>query len=110
MTEVAYAPPPPGMLSEQIDLPEHGMALGLLHLAGAGLRVCVWDGGQMRHMSPARASRWSAELAEGPFGASFAPVSAALETLSNRAVAIELVARVRRNAPLLSEMQVEGNA
>lgn len=89
---MTYTPPPAGQLSEQIDLPDHEMSLGLIHMEGAGIRVCTWDGQVLRHMSPARARRWSVELLEGPFGSAFAPVAQALQRLTDKAE--EIAARV----------------
>lgn len=103
-----FALPPEGMLSEQIALPDCHLALGLLHIDGAGLRVCTWDGERLRHMSKAAALRFASELANGAFAEAWRPVIAALEDLAEKIDAIE--ARIAANKPTLANMPVEGNA
>lgn len=104
-----FTPPPAGMLSEQIDLPDHEMSLGLMHMEGAGLRVCVWDGETMRHMAHMKARRWAMELEDGPFGAAFKPVAEALRNLSERAESI-LASVAAQRVQAFADMPVEGRA
>jgi hypothetical protein len=102
---------PDNMLSEQVILPEHRMALGLIHMNGGGLRVCIWDGAKLRHMAPARARRWAAELEED-HDEVFAPVIEALRSLCDRVGEIEATVATNRAAVAagLAEMPVEGRA
>lgn len=96
MTDPTFTRPPEGMLSEQIDLPDHNLSLGLLHIDGAGIRVCAWDGSAMRHMAPAAARRWAADLDTGPFASAFTPVVDALTNLCERVEEISAMAAARR--------------
>lgn len=101
--------PPTGMLSEQIDLPDHNLSLGLLHIDGAGIRVCAWDGERLRHMAPAAARRYAADLDTGAYAAAFAPVVDALTSLCERVEEISAMATARR-AEKFADMPVEGHA
>jgi hypothetical protein len=112
MTDDAFSMPPEGKLSEQIALPDHRMALGLLHIEGAGVRVVVWDGELYRHMAQAAARRWARELSEGPFASAYAPVADGLNTLADRVDEINATVTANREAIAagLGEMEVEGRA
>lgn len=105
----AFTPPPPGQLSEQIDLPDHMLSLGIIHMDGAGLRVCVWDGHTMRHMAAARARRWAHELVDGEFGAAFQPVADGLRKLCDKVEEIEARVVIMADGRLRA-MPVEGHA
>ena len=63
-----------GLFSEPVVLHDHELVLGLMHLAGAGLRVCTWDGKNTRHMSPAAARRFAKQLADCDDAPMFRPV------------------------------------
>lgn len=94
-----------GMFSEPVDLSDYRLVLGLQHRPGAGLRVCAWDGENVRHMSPAAARR----LAKSLDGEALKPVADALEALADRVGEIEASVAAARLNPL-SEMAAEGNA
>lgn len=104
-----FTPPPPGMLSEQIDLPDHQMSLGLMHIDGAGIRIMTWDGERMRHQSVAAARRFASDLAEGPYSAVYQPVIDAVEKLLERVDEISAKAAARRSEKF-ADMPVEGHA
>lgn len=93
----AFALPPENMLSEQITLPDHHMALGLQHLDGAGLRVVIWDGEKLRHMSRAAAHRFARALDTDENAAEYKPVIEALDLLASRIEAIEAEIMARKS-------------
>lgn len=101
--------PPQGMLSEKIDLPDHRLSLGLLHIDGAGIRICAWDGEVMRHMALAAARRWASDLAEGAYATAYKPVVDAVDRLNDRVDEINAMAAARR-AQKFDDMPVEGHA
>lgn len=111
MTE--FTAPPPGMLSEQIDLPSHEMTLGLMH-PEEGLRICVWDGLRLRHLTHDAAVKWAQELEAEKDAAMFAPVSRALRTLAAKVNGLETSTMFRRAARTamqkFADMPVEGRA
>lgn len=112
MADPAFTLPPDGMLSEQIALPDHRLALGLLHIDGAGVRVCAWDGERMRHMAPAAARRWASDLENCGHELELRPVIDGLRKLVERTE--EIAAMIAGNqaavAAGLVEMPVEGRA
>lgn len=98
-----------GKFSEPVVLAEHRLVLGLMHMDGAGMRVCTWDGEVTRHMGAAAARRLAKVLAEGEEAEPLRPVSDALDRLAERidAIAARLVAE---RAQKFAQMPVEGNA
>lgn len=104
-----FTPPPEGILSEQIDLPDHQMSLGLMHIDGAGIRIMTWDGERMRHQSVAAARRFASDLSEGPCSAVYQPVIDAVEKLLERVDEINAMAAARRSEKF-ADMPVEGHA
>jgi hypothetical protein len=83
-----FRAPPAGLLAQQITLPDHRLALGIVAIKGAGVRVAKWDGEHLGHMSPAKARRFAREMAAGPYGAELRPVIEALDLLADKADAI----------------------
>jgi hypothetical protein len=117
MTE--FIPPPPGMLTGQIDLPDHKMSLGLMHREGEGIRVFIWDGDTWRHLTCDSAVGYADYLDGEAYAAMLKPVSDALRSLAARAGEIEATAMFTRAAQCvggpvsiqeLMGMQVEGRA
>ena len=95
-----------GKFSEPVILTDHRLVLGLIHLDGAGIRVCAWDGEHTRHMSQAAALR----LAKGLEGeAGLEPVVEALERLAARVSLIQMRVTAER-AQKFADMPVEGHA
>lgn len=76
--------PPPGMLSEQVDLVGYGLVLGLVHPEGAPLMVAVWDGQGLRRLLPEQATQWADELISAGQAVPLAPVIEALRKLVKR--------------------------
>lgn len=104
-----FTPPPVNMLSERIDLPDHRLSLGLMHIDGAGVRLVAWDGAILRHMAPAAARRWASDLASGAYAEAYAPVIKAVDRLNDKAE--EIAARVAaQRAEKFADMPVEGHA
>lgn len=77
--------PPPGMLSEQIDLQPFGLVLGLIHPEGSPLLVCAWNGEGLKRMVPDEASTWADELVASGHAVPLAPVIGAIRKLVRRA-------------------------
>lgn len=90
-----FTPPPAGMLSEQIDLPDHEMTLGLIH-GGEGLRIVVWDGHLFRHLTEDAAIKYAQEIESWGHAMLLAPASDALRTLAAKVNEIETAAMFRR--------------
>lgn len=82
--DVTFTAPPVGMLSEQIDLPDHQLTLGLMHPEGQALRIVAWDGERWRHLSEGAAIKWARELEADRYAASFAQVSDGLRALASK--------------------------
>lgn len=97
-----------GLFSEPVVLDSHGLALGLMHRQGAGLRVCTFDGAHVRHMSQAAARRFARQLAESDSAAELKPVTEALDRLADRID--EITAHVAAERAKLAAMPVEGCA
>lgn len=96
----AFAPPPAGMLSEQIDLDAYELTLGLIHPDDSPLMVAVWDGERLRRLMPEHASAWADELIAAGQAVPLAPVIEGVRKL------------VRRVGEIItaSIMQTAGNA
>jgi hypothetical protein len=99
----AFVPPPPGMLSEQVDLDAYGLTLGLVHPEGYPLMVAVWDGQGLRKLLPEQASLWADELVKAGEAVTLAPVIEALRRLVKRIG--EIV-----SASIMRQMGVAGTA
>lgn len=80
----AFAMPPAGMLSEQVDLEAYELVLGLVHPEGSPLMVAVWDGKGLRRLLPEQASQWADELVASGHAVTLAPVIQALRALVKR--------------------------
>lgn len=92
----AFTPPPPGMLSEQIDCPDHRLSLGLMHREGEGIRIFTWDGNLWRHLTTEAAIKY-AQFLEGEACAEILkPVADALRTLADRVNEIETATMFER--------------
>jgi hypothetical protein len=76
--------PPPGMLSEQVDLEPYGLALGLIHPDDCPLMIAVWDGRGLRRLLPEQASQWADELVAAGQAVALAPVIEAIRKLARR--------------------------
>lgn len=76
--------PPAGMLSEQIDLQDLGLVLGLVHPEGSPLMIAAWDGQRMRRLLPEQASQWADELVAEGHALSLAPVIESIRKLVRR--------------------------
>lgn len=99
----AFVKPPPGMLSEQVDLDDFRLVLGLIHPEGSPLMVAAWDGQNLRRLLPEQASRWADELAADANAEALAPAIEAIR------------AKVRRvgdivSAAIMREHECEGRA
>jgi hypothetical protein len=105
----AFTPLPDGKFSESVVYPEHGVQLGLMHMDGAGLRVCTFDGQYIRHMSPAGARRLANDLEGSGFVGALEPVIAALRDLCGKVDELEAMMAANRAQPL-ADMSVEGHA
>lgn len=103
-----FAMPPPGMLSEQIDLVDYELVLGLIHPEGSPMLVMIWDGKRFRRLLPDQVERYAAELEAGGHAAEYAPVIAAMRKLVRRVGEIVSAAIMRRSE--LATMDVEGHA
>lgn len=92
--------PPPGMLSEQVDLEAYGLSLGLIHPDDCPLLVAVWNGEGLTRLLPEQASQWADELVSAGQAAPLAPVIEAIR------------AKVKRVGEIVtaSIMQTAGNA
>jgi len=80
----AFVMPPPGMLSEQTDLVEYELVLGLLHPDDMPLMIAVWDGQRMRRLLPEQASSWADGLVEAGQAEALAPVIDAIRAKVRR--------------------------
>jgi hypothetical protein len=98
-----FTMPPPGMLSEQVDLEAYGLVLGLVHPDDGPLMVAVWDGERLRRLLPEQASTWADELVAAGQAVPLAPVIEAIRTLVKRVG--EIV-----TASIMRQMEVEGQA
>lgn len=74
-----------GTLIEPVDYPDFETAIGLVFVQGAGLRIGMMSGGEIRQMSPARARRLAGELEDTP---GLAPL---LRTLREKADELDLL-------------------
>lgn len=93
----AFPLPPAGMMSEQIDLPDYRLSLGLIHPEGSPILIVAWDGERFRRMLPDMAQQWLDEIVLTP---GLAPVIEAIRKLVKRAGDIAVA----------SLMVTEGNA
>lgn len=93
----AFPMPPAGMLSEQINLIDYGLILGLIHPEGSPILIVAWDGERMRRLLPDQAAKWADEIALTP---GLGPVLTAIRGLVKRAGDIAVA----------SLMRTEGNA
>jgi hypothetical protein len=93
----AFVMPPAGMLSEQVNLTDYGLVLGLIHPEGSPILICAWDGRAMTRLLPDAAARWADEIALTP---GLKPVIDAIRGLVKRAGDIAVA----------SLMRTEGNA
>lgn len=116
MDELTHFPlPPENMLSEQIVLADHRLALGLIHREGEPEpRIVVWDGDTYRHLTPAVA-RSTADFYDAQAEAKqLAPVSDAMRTLARRVEEIATAAMFRRAGKRVmadfATARVEGHA
>jgi hypothetical protein len=111
------------MLSEQINLPDHRLVLGLMHREGDGIRIFTWDGQHWRHLTVEAARAYADYLDANPYAEALKPVSDALRTLADRVSEIGTNAMMRRvsanamrkfGGPYMGEpletMPVEGHA
>jgi hypothetical protein len=103
-----FAMPPSGMLSEQIDLVEFNLVLGLIHPEGSPLLIVAWDGERFRRMLPEQASQLADDLIDAGYGEAMTPAIEAIRSLVRRVGEIVTAAIMRRES--LAEMKVEGNA
>lgn len=94
--ETPFTLPPAGMLSEQIDLPDHRLSLGLMHRDGEGVRVFTWDGERLRHLTADAAQAYADFIDENPHAAVLKPVSDALRVLAGKINDLESAAMFRR--------------
>lgn len=92
-----FAMPPAGMLSEQVDLIDFGLVLGLIHPEGSPILIAAWDGQRFRRLLPEQAAKWADEITLTP---GLGPVITALRALVKRAGDIAVA----------SLMVTEGNA
>lgn len=90
-----FAMPPPGMMSEQVDLPEYHIVLGLLHPEDSPLLVCVWNGKELKKLLPEDAAHMANDLALTP---GLAPAVAAIRAMVKRAGDIALRSMTKVNA------------
>lgn len=93
----AFVLPPAGMLSEQTNLIDYGLVLGIVHPEGSPILIAVWDGKQMRRLLLEQATLWADEIALTP---GLGPVVTALRGLVKRA----------SDMVLAGLMRTEGNA
>lgn len=77
----AFAMPPEGMLSQQVDLSAYGLTLGLIHPEGAPLMVAAWNGEGLRRLLPEQATQWADELVAAGQAVALAPVIEAVRAL-----------------------------
>lgn len=80
-----FTMPPPGMLSEQIDLEPYGLVLGLIHPEGSPMLVAVWTGQGFKRLMLDQASAWADELIAAGQAVPLAPVIEAIRKLVRRA-------------------------
>lgn len=88
----AFLLPPAGMLSEQVDLPDYELAMGLVHPEGSPILIAVWDGKRMRRLLPDQAAKWADEIALTP---GLGPVIEAIRALVKRAGDIVVASMMR---------------
>lgn len=93
----AFPMPPQGMMSEQVNLIDFGLVLGLVHPEGSPILIVVWDGERFRRLLPDQANTWATEIALTP---GLGPVLEAIRKLVKRAGDIAVA----------SLMRTEGNA
>jgi len=80
----AFVQPPSGMLSEQVDLIDYRLVMGLTHPEGSPILITVWDGERFRRFLPDQASRWADDLEATPQADELKPVIDALRMLVRR--------------------------
>ena len=107
--------PPENMLSEQVSLPQHRLALGLMHPEGeAHPIVFVWDGELLRRVSHEAALNWANDIETGPYAEALKPVADGLRGLVGKAEVAATNALFKRAGRAVYgkfiEMPVEGNA
>jgi hypothetical protein len=68
------------------DMPDFGITVGVVEMAGAGPRVAVVSDGQMRHMAPAAALRLAREYEASTEAVALRPVVKALEGAADQAL------------------------
>jgi hypothetical protein len=107
--------PPENMLSEQIALPDHRLALGLVHRDGdPAPTIVVWDGERFRHLTPEAARKVADWYDAQPEAAQLAPASDAMRTLARRVDEIAAAAMFRRAGKRamadFATARTEGNA
>jgi hypothetical protein len=117
--QMNFTAPPAGMLSDQIDLPDHHLSLGLVHTEDQGLLIAAWDGARWRHLTADAAIRYAQQLEGDHQAAAFLPVTDALRALVDKISEIETSTMMRRVARRfagpktvgeLIEMNVAGQA
>lgn len=91
----AFRMPPPGMLSEQVDLEPYGLVLGLIHPEDLPLLIGVWTAERFTQLLPEQATAWADELVAAGQAVPLAPVIEAIRRLVKRAsdIAGEVIMR-----------------
>jgi hypothetical protein len=79
-----FTMPTPGLLSEQIDLIDYRLVMGLTHPEGSPILVTVWDGERFRRFLPEQASEWADQLEATPQADELRPAIDALRLLVKR--------------------------
>jgi hypothetical protein len=105
--------PAMGMFSEGVDLSDFRLVLGLLHIEHEdAVRVAVYDGTCVRHLSPNAVKSWVSEIESVIV---LKPVVTAVRALAQRAAEINAQVMCNRaaqsvGARALAAMPVEGRA
>ena len=102
---MTFIAPPAGTLSDQIDLTEHRLTLGLMHPESSTLRIVAWDGQVFRNLTEDAAVKWAQQIESEAYAKVLAPVSDALRTLAAGANEIEtsgMFKRAGRAAPTVA--------
>jgi hypothetical protein len=95
--------PPPGALSEPIELEAYGLVLGLQHPDDCPLMVVAWNGQGFKRMLPEEASALADSLVADGQAVPLAPVIGALRKLVKRVGDIV-------SESIMRQMEVEGCA
>lgn len=103
-----FTMPPAGMLSEQVDLRDYELVLGIIHPEDSPMLIVAWDGKRLRRMLPEQASAWADELVAAGQAIPLAPVIEAIRALVRKVGEIITASIMRRSG--LAGMEVEGHA